>query len=91
MGGMGLNTDSCAHEVKKTMEKHAPRTKWNETQRNKPPTLAQMYRPERRSFLTDKLVDLYFFVNLEGNLGVIRRDLINKLFRGTEDIVLNFN
>lgn len=54
-------------------------------------SLAELNRPERRVYEVDDLIDLYFYMNIEGSLGVIRRDLVHDVFEGREDTEFNFN
>lgn len=82
---------SYASVAREPIEPHPPMKHWNKTQRNRIPTLTEMYRPERHTFQAEELVDLYFFINLEVNLDVIRRALINEIFQVRQDTVLNFH
>lgn len=39
----------------------------------------------------EELVDVYFYMNLIGNLGTIRRSLVHEVFKGRTAVVLNYN
>lgn len=72
------------HQIVKTPQ-------WIPAARIRIPTIEELYIPERTTYEMEDLIDLYFYMNLQGNLGVIRRSSIRKVFQGREDTVLNFN
>lgn len=53
--------------------------------------LNEIKRHEQRVYNTEDLVDTYFYMNLVGNLGLIRRTLIEDMFKGKDEMVLNYN
>lgn len=65
--------------------------RWSNALRNRIPPLEELNRPERVFYKTEDLVDIYFYINLAWNPGVIRRSLIQKFFREGDDMGLNFN
>lgn len=48
-------------------------------------------RPFRKYFSTEELTEGYFYTNLVGNLGLIRRSVIQDLFKGKKEVVLNYS
>lgn len=48
-------------------------------------------RPVQQTFSKEELTDIYFHVNLVGMLGLIRRTLIQDMFKVRDDILLNYN
>lgn len=75
-----------AAEVRK---KHDQR--WNNPTGNRQPKLEEIYRPANQTFVTDELTSVYVYENLVGNLGLIRRTLIQDVFKGREERVLVLN
>lgn len=47
-------------------------------------TFEQISRSQQHSFSEKELVDVYFYMNLVGNLGLIRRTLVQEVFHGRE-------
>lgn len=66
-------------------------TRWNNSPHSQTPRLEELNRPTHQTFNPDELVDLYFYVNLVGDLGLIRRTLVQDVFNGQEDMVLKYN
>lgn len=62
------NPRSYVNAARTTVRHHPLRTQWNSDHKARTPSLAEVQRPEKRSFQADELADLYFYMNLEGNL-----------------------
>lgn len=55
---------------------------WSNIQRNRVTSLKELNTPERVQYQAEYLIDRYFYINLVGNLRVIRRSLIQNVFKG---------
>lgn len=62
--------------------------RWNDSPNSQKTRLEELNRPTNQTFNPDELVDVYLYVTLVGNLGLIRRTLIQDLFKWREDMVL---
>lgn len=70
---------------------HDTNQRWNPNFRNKVMKLEQLNRPERHPFNLENLVDQFFYISLVGNPGLIRRTIVKEVFKGREEMVLNYN
>lgn len=74
-----------------TLSRHSQNPRTLKTLGNRLPRLEELNRSSLQSFNTDELTGVYFYCNLLGNLGVLRRTLLQEVLKGIEDMVLNYN
>lgn len=63
----------------------------NMMEQRRTPRLEELYRQIQQQYSAEDLTDVYFYVSSVGNLGTIRRTLVQDVFKGREDVVLNYN
>lgn len=64
--------------------------RWNQGPRQLVPKIEELNRPFKQQFSSDELIDVYFYVSLVGNFGLIRRTPIQDVFKGRDDLVLKY-
>lgn len=83
---------STGHRYLEAARRQPPESPlWPKLSKARIPEIEELKIYERRSYVVVGLTDLYFYTNLEGSLGVIRRSLIHSVFEGRDDNALNFN
>lgn len=53
--------------------------------------MEEINRSAQQFLSTNELTEIYFYLGLVGNLGLVRRILMHDVFKGRENMVLNYN
>lgn len=64
--------------------------RWNNQIRNRTQKVEELNRPTQQTLGTYEIKAVYFYASLAGDLVLIRRTLIQDVFKGKDDIVLKY-